>query len=174
MELLPLLLLGFLSALSLTFGFLALLKQKNYMDASTGTVTVDVPFFGKLQTNFPALVFVLIGGGLGYYASTVDLHRTHSVRIDGQLKSTATPLVTDWSETNIAVAPSFDQRVDPSGSFTIKLEIPSTTSPKDYIEAVIFQYRDMSGRISRSADNTSRISKDTEAELSATVQMSSQ
>ena len=41
-----------LAAFALGLGFVALLKQKAYLDANSGTVTaVEVPFIGKLQTT---------------------------------------------------------------------------------------------------------------------------
>jgi hypothetical protein len=43
-------------------GFFALLKQKLYIDSKTNKATeVSLPIVGKMKTNYPALVFVLVG-----------------------------------------------------------------------------------------------------------------
>lgn len=46
--------------LLLTFGFIALLKQKTYLDPATRkpTTEVEIDGFGRLKTNYPALIFV--------------------------------------------------------------------------------------------------------------------
>ncbi|SPE61347.1 exported hypothetical protein [Verrucomicrobia bacterium] len=56
-----------LAALMVVLGFIALLKQKTYLDANTGQTTVDVPFAGKMTTNVPALAFVFLGFALAIY-----------------------------------------------------------------------------------------------------------
>jgi len=58
-----------ISALCIVLGFIALLKQRLYIDERTREPTaVELPLFGKLKTNYPALVFVFIGAGLAVYA----------------------------------------------------------------------------------------------------------
>jgi hypothetical protein len=56
-----------LAALLVVLGFIALLKQKTYLDANTGQTTVEVPFAGKMTTNVPALAFVFLGFALAIY-----------------------------------------------------------------------------------------------------------
>jgi hypothetical protein len=58
-----------ISALCIALGFIALLSQRLYIDAKTHQATaVKLPFFGKLKTNYPALIFVFIGGALAFEA----------------------------------------------------------------------------------------------------------
>ena len=58
-----------ISALCIVLGFIALLKQRLYIDERTQEPTaVELPLFGKLKTNYPALVFVFLGAGLAFYA----------------------------------------------------------------------------------------------------------
>jgi hypothetical protein len=55
------------STLLIVLGFIALLKQKLYVDKDSGETEVEIPFFGKLKSNYPALVFVLLGAALAFY-----------------------------------------------------------------------------------------------------------
>jgi len=57
-----------LAALLSTLGFVALLKTKIYAIEGTKETELDVPILGKITTNYPALVFVLLGCGLAAYA----------------------------------------------------------------------------------------------------------
>ena len=57
-----------LAGLCFVLGFVALLKQKTYIDSQTNQPTeIELPFVGKLTTNYPALGFVFIGGRDGYF-----------------------------------------------------------------------------------------------------------
>jgi hypothetical protein len=54
-----------LGTLGFLLGLIALLTSRIYIDkASNSTVEVDVPLLGKLKGNYPALVFVLLGGAV--------------------------------------------------------------------------------------------------------------
>jgi hypothetical protein len=54
-----------LAGLCFVLGAIALMKQKTYIDTETNEPTeVEIPIVGKLKTNYPALVFVVIGGVL--------------------------------------------------------------------------------------------------------------
>ena len=56
-----------LAGLCFVLGFVALLKQKTYIDSQTNQPTeIELPFVGKLKSNFPALVFVVVGAFLAY------------------------------------------------------------------------------------------------------------
>ena len=57
-----------IAVLSIILGFAALLSQKIYLDPTTNQPTeVEVPFFGKIKSNYPALVFVFLGAALALY-----------------------------------------------------------------------------------------------------------
>ena len=58
-----------ISVLSIILGFVALLTQKVYIDRERNMPTqVEVPLFGKLKTNYPALIFVFLGFLMAYVA----------------------------------------------------------------------------------------------------------
>ena len=57
------------SVVLVALGFVALLKQKTYIDPATNQPTgIELPVLGKLKTNYPALVFVFLGVGLAAIA----------------------------------------------------------------------------------------------------------
>jgi hypothetical protein len=170
-----------LAAFALGLGFFALLKQKTYLDA-TGTVTaIEVPLVGKLQTNYPALLFVFVGLVFGYLAYTYEINAaketwvaTKPFTIDGQLKSSEH--VADWSTAEITVIPSslVRQEVDAQGHYRIDVEIPKWQSFDDWVKSISFQAGTLSGRISPGAKNdTSKINKKTATFLDADVDMKS-
>ncbi len=61
--------------------------QKAYIDRSTGAVTeIEVPIFGKLKTNTPAIALCFVGAIFGYFA--YDLMRGRSAQLahfDGEI-----------------------------------------------------------------------------------------
>ena len=58
-----------IALLSIILGFVALLSQKVYLDATTKQPTeVQIPFLGKIKSNYPALVFAFLGAALAFYA----------------------------------------------------------------------------------------------------------
>jgi hypothetical protein len=167
-----------LAAFALGLGFFALLKQKTYLHANSGTVTaIELPLVGKLQTNYPALVFVAVGLAFGYLANKVRIDEAKETwttmtpfTIEGQLTSKEN--VKDWSSTEITVIPSSltTQQVSPSGKYRIVIEIPKWQSIDNWLEAITFQSVALSGRISRGAKNdTSKSYKKTEAYLNTDV-----
>lgn len=69
-----------------------LFKEKIYLDSQTSQPTsVEVPFFGKLRTNAPALVIF----ALGVVAVAYPLHFDHLnyLKVTGTVKSNAHPVV---------------------------------------------------------------------------------
>ena len=58
-----------LSFLSVALGFVALLAQRTYLDKETQKpVEIEIPVFGKMKSNYPALLFVFLGFALAFYA----------------------------------------------------------------------------------------------------------
>ncbi|HET7065485.1 MAG TPA: hypothetical protein VFI49_14530 [Rudaea sp.] len=58
-----------LAALMTVLSFLALIKSKVYINEQTNTPTsVDLPILGKISTNYPALIFVMLACALAFYA----------------------------------------------------------------------------------------------------------
>lgn len=60
-----------ISVLLIVLGFIALLKQKLYIDRKTKEVMteIELPLIGKLRTNAPALGFIIFAVVLAYTAS---------------------------------------------------------------------------------------------------------
>jgi hypothetical protein len=79
-----------LAALIILLGGLSLILQKVYkIETEKGEKTViDVPFFGKLTTNYPAIAFVFIGSILAAYGydKAVDLEQ---LKLEQTINSTA-------------------------------------------------------------------------------------
>jgi hypothetical protein len=59
-----------IAALSIILGFVALLTQKIYIDKDTKQkIDFSIPLFGKIKTNYPALIFTILGFWLIYYVT---------------------------------------------------------------------------------------------------------
>ena len=57
-----------ISIIGIILGFVALITQKIYINPETSEATeVEIPFIGKIKTNYPALVFAFLGFGLAFY-----------------------------------------------------------------------------------------------------------
>lgn len=116
---------GILAALAVTLGFIALVTQKTYIDPETQKPTeVEVPFFGKLKTNYPSLVFVFLGFALAFYIVRTAQDAANVWHIEGRFTSDD-PNQT-WNPASFDLHP---RRIVPSinwntGEFSIKLEIP--------------------------------------------------
>jgi hypothetical protein len=170
-----------LAAFALGLGFFALLKQKTYLDASGTVTSVEVPFVGKMHTNYPALLFVFIGFAFGYLAYHFEV-KTKEAReiwtattrytVEGRLKSDEN--VTDWLSTDVMIIPSSltHQEVDRAGQYRIVVEVPKWQSFGDWLGAISFQNGKLSGRISPgSANHTAAINKETNTYMNADVKM---
>lgn len=69
-----------LGALCLVFGFVPLLLTRTYIDKDSNTATeIEIPFFGKLKSTYPALVFVLAGPAIVAYA--INSHREIQINL---------------------------------------------------------------------------------------------
>ncbi len=114
-----------LAVLSVFLGFIALLKQKTYVDQKTQEPTeVEVPFFGKMKTNYPSLLFVFLGFALFFYIVYSALNMTKTWYIEGVFTSDDPNQA--WTPANIILSPT---RVEPeinreTGRFRVVVEIP--------------------------------------------------
>lgn len=58
-----------ISILSIVLGFIALLAQKTYINPETNEPSeVEIPFIGKIKTNYPAVIFVFLGFAAALHA----------------------------------------------------------------------------------------------------------
>jgi hypothetical protein len=102
-----------LAGLCFVLGMIALLKQKTYIDAETQQPTeVEIPIIGKLKTNYPALVFVVIGG----FLAAIPWYKECPVKTDVGKQS--------WIITGAFLPP-------PGGNLKME-EGVLTLSPKDF------------------------------------------
>jgi len=138
-----------LGTLCIILGFIALLSSRIYIDkASNSTVEVEVPFFGKLKGNYPALVFVLLGAALAAYGIKTDAElRTTAANnelkkgqddwvVSGRLLSPNDKPV-DWEHgvfTLISGTPEVTFK--PGGGFEIKLKIEHGQDFEHYVQQI--------------------------------------
>lgn len=115
---------GVLSFISITLGFVALLKQKTYINEETQKPTeVELPFWGKMKTNYPSLIFVFLGFAFAFYVVHTAQNATHVWHIEGRFTSDNPNQ--KWTPAYLVLEP----RVEPTikwntGVFTINVEIP--------------------------------------------------
>jgi len=138
-----------LGTLCIVLGFIALLSSRVYIDKdSNSTVEVEVPFFGKLKGNYPALVFVLLGAALAAYGIKTDAElRTTAANnelkkgqddwvVSGRLLSPNDKPV-DWEHgvfTLISGTPEVNFK--PGGGFEIKLKIVHGQDFEHYVQQI--------------------------------------
>jgi hypothetical protein len=135
--------------LMIVLGFVALLKQKTYVDAATGAVPseVEVPFFGKLKTNYPALVFVILGTALAWaafnqWAATnekeIEAARKVQWRVSGtlQLPREHKGFPIDWRNGTFTLHPYLEQEVMPIGTYSLEIVLPAGVAFEDAIEFI--------------------------------------
>lgn len=136
-----------IAGLLIFFGFVALLLQKTYVsDPNTGTASeIDLPFIGKLKTNYPALIFVFLGCALAYYAFG---NRTHSWRISGTLGlpedargAQVGGSEFNWSDGTFTAFPSnFTPHIERNGSFDLTVEVAGSGPLEDFIKELMFEH----------------------------------
>ncbi len=131
-----------MSALSVLLGFVALLTQKIYIDSSTNQPTdVDIPFFGKLKTNYPALIFVFLGFAMAYATlnKCYPIGKTQWV-ITGSFKAPDGKNIR-WEQGSGVVIPS-DYRMDVNkdGVFEIDALIEEGKQFEDVIERIVYTH----------------------------------
>jgi len=95
-----------LSGLIILLGGVALFLQKIYrIDSGTEEKTViELPFFGKMSTNFPALAFVFIGAALAGYTLKTTWESEVPWVISGKFGShESKPVI--WEQGNLRLSP---------------------------------------------------------------------
>jgi hypothetical protein len=146
-----------LGASCVLLGFFALLSSRIYVDAASATaVEVEVPFFGKLKSNYPALAFVLLGTALAAYAVKADSDfrgqkLASDAKLDGikasapgdELWGISGRLVSadgkpvDWARGEFTLfSGSPDLRILPDGHFEVKLRIRKGEDLEHYVQKI--------------------------------------
>lgn len=138
-----------LAALSFVLGFAALFMQKNYIDSRSNQVTeIELPLVGKLKTNYPALVFVMVGFALAVvvWMNPRDLGEEEWT-ITGSMKLPESEKV-KWEEGSIVVLPrGFQGAPEKTGTFTISGHIPKGKKFEDVASTIMYSHPDVSGHI---------------------------
>jgi hypothetical protein len=128
-----------IASLSIILGFIALLSQKIYMDAATGEATeVDVPLFGKIKSNYPALVFAFLGIALAGCA----FQKAYPPPLEPwTLTGRFTPpegkdVDTAGNLTLVHDPVTVTNKIDPKGRYEITVNIPKGRSVEDAFETL--------------------------------------
>ena len=154
-----------ISLIAIILGFIALLKQKTYVDTNTNKVTeVSLPFLGKFKTNYPSLVFLVIGASLAffvfdksYYHSTDN---TTEWNIRGRLVDT-TNSIENFSFGELKVIPrTIESRVTPEGKFEITMQIKEGVKFEDEVECIDYTYKGLSVNLLTAAEKEKKEKKD--------------
>lgn len=139
--LVTLLLIG-LGTLSILLGFIALLSQKIYLHPETKELTeVEVPILGRLRTNYPALVFVLLGFSLIFYVVGTMPPKPVKWLVEGRFIANNPKMI--WHLDKLSIHPcDFTPSMD-NGKFTISLELGEGVTFEDKVEKI--SYADSGG-----------------------------
>lgn len=139
-----------ISTLSLILGFVALLKQKTYIDAETRHLEeVSVPFLGKMKTNYPALIFVFLGAGLALATFNKDPPgQKVEWRITGKLEDPEGTGIS-WPDGHFSSFPrGFSSSISQNGFFEIYADVEDGKSLEEYFDTLDYSHP----RVSTSID----------------------
>jgi len=132
-----------LSLLSAAGGFLVvsgglylIAKQKNVTDAAGSTIEVDIPLFGRIKTNYPSAVALVLGAGLIWYPLSTWPKATETLPVRGKITFKGGPP----AETATVIAGTV---AVPGADGTYTVQVPS--GPWSYAAAAY--YRDASSRL---------------------------
>ncbi len=132
-----------LASISILLGFIALLKQKTYLDSKTNQPTdVEVPLVGRLKTNYPALVFVFLGFCLAFYVVHKSLPQKEIIwKITGSIVDPKSE-INDWQSGKLCLFPNKTTLgISKSGKFDISITIPAGKSFEEQIEQIEYVHR---------------------------------
>ena len=133
-----------LATLSFLLGFVALLSSKIYIDKATNApLEVDMPFVGKMKTNYPALFFVAVGALIAAYSLKQHYNYKASQQkvrwtISGVLKQ-PTQDVSDMRSGQLKlvdVGPITELTED--GHYTIYIDLPNDQSFESAVEQIAY------------------------------------
>lgn len=147
-----------LSGLCIVLGFIALLSQKVYrIEGANGKETatrVEVPLFGKygkMTTNYPALLFLVAGFALAVFALQSDPGPPPGKvnwLITGELTVPEGETAIPWHQGSLTVFPTdFEPRVFPSGKFEISARIPAGRTFEDVVQRIDFSHENGSVQV---------------------------
>ncbi len=149
--------LGIFCLLSLILGFIALIKQKIYVDQDNNSIThIELPILGKLSTNYPALIFIFFSFGSIYllyqYAIKIEFKdKNYEWRIQGSINlvdsetGDAVNNLYDLSKFTVRSVPP-SENIGSKGHFDYKHRFRYFNSPESGLNSLIIsssEYRIM-------------------------------
>ena len=143
-----------ISFISIMLAFIALLKQKTYVNEVTKEVTeVELPLVGKLKTNYPSLVFLAMGIFLAVFVFNKSYKTKRIWEISGTFIDT-TKTITNWSEGELNIQPSAILRktIDSIGNYHICLELNDGQDIEDVVEVITYTNQKFSCNIEPSQE----------------------
>lgn len=140
-----------LAGLMMILGFIALLSSKIYVSDDTHSPTeFEVPILGKLKTNYPALVFAIVGFALAAYAMNTE--QLDQWKISGRLLPPADasgPI--DWKSGHIELTPVLQRAfLDDFGRFDVYVNLKHGINFEDYIQTIDYSNGPVSVQIDTS------------------------
>lgn len=130
-----------IGVLLILLGFIALLKQRTYIDTRTKEpVEIEIPILGKMKTNYPALVFVFLGCVMTVIGVGKFRYQETQWLIDVTMTTDVQGL--NWQQGRMSVFPTkADIDVDhKTGRFTIKLAIEDGKTFEDVIQRIDYSH----------------------------------
>ncbi len=138
-----------LSTLIVLLGGLSLVLQKVYkIDGRKGEKTiVELPLFGKLSTNYPAIAFVFIGVALAAYTLDKTWESPEKWFISGSFSAPKGEVV-NWQKGTLRLSPPFlEPSVDRDGSFTIVGDIKKGRMFEEVVKQIAYDNNSRDGKI---------------------------
>ena len=133
-----------ISISSIVLGFVALLKQKTYIDSESKEPTeVELSFLGKIKTNYPALVFVFLGFAAAFFAfQKSGIKEKVRWTIQGQLVD-STQRIDDWREGECKIIPEDTYTIidKNTGAYAIEMDIDKDQSFEDAVKCIIYSHK---------------------------------
>jgi hypothetical protein len=138
-----------LSCFIVLLGGVSLVLQKVYkVDSTTGEKTiVEVPVFGKLSTNYPAIAFIFIGAALAAYTLNKTWESYDSWVISGSFRAPNAEAVA-WERGNLRLSPKkFIMSVSPDGTFEIQGAIKKGSQFEEEVKQITYENCECDGKI---------------------------
>ena len=144
-----------ISSLSIILGFIALLTQKIYIDPKTNKPTsIKIPFFGEMITNFPALVFLFVGGGLALFTFNKSYPPPPPKQVIWKLSGSFEKPKgycgnLNWKEGTLVLIPNtvISSEIKTNGIYFINVQADEGKNIEDIFECIDYTLNDLNAQI---------------------------